>query len=416
MQPVDTMKGVGEAGGPEAHQVSLLLFVHASADLYGSDITLLQIVSGLDRRRFGAVVVLPYDGPLVPRLEEAGAEVLVLPDLPVIRRQNMNPVGLLRLAASLRSVVWLARFIRRREVALVHCNTLAVALAGLAAKLSSCPQVWHIHEIIAGPPAVASSLATLSSALSTLVVANSRTTADHYRRSRLGSSTPIRVILNGVDERRLRGRSGKKVRSLVGAGTDDVVFTLVGRINRWKGQPVFLDAAERLAAESEKMRFVLAGDSFAGQERLTEAVDRRIRSSELLRGRAVRLPHVAEVGSVYAASDVVVVPSTEPEPFGLVAAEAMAAGLPVIASRIGALPELVEDGRTGLLSDPGDATSLLSAMRELVASPSRRAEMGRGGRERFERHFRVERYTREFNELYDGLLRGCVGLDHGRKS
>lgn len=389
------------------------MFVHASADLYGSDITLLQIVSGLDRRRFDAIVVVPYDGPLVPRLKDAGAEVLVLPNLPVIRRQTMTPRGLLQLIASLWSVVRLAWFIRQRKVALVHCNTLAVVLAGLPAKLSGRPQIWHIHEIITEPRAVASSLATLSSASSTLVVANSRATADHYRRTRRVSSTPVRVILNGVDEGRLRGRSGTEIRSLVRAGKDDVVFTLVGRINRWKGQPFFLDAAEYLAAELDNVRFVLAGDSFAGQERLTQIVDHRIRSSEVLRGRAIRLPHVAEVGNVYAASDVVVVPSTEPEPFGLVAAEAMAAGLPVIASRIGALPELVEDGRTGLLSDPGDATSLLSAMRKLVTSPSRRLEMGRRGRERFGRCFRAERYTREFNELYDDLLRAALG--HGRK-
>jgi glycosyltransferase involved in cell wall biosynthesis len=389
--------------------------VHASADLYGSDITLLQIVSGLERHRFDAVVVVPYEGPLVPRLEEAGAEVLVVSDLPVIRRQNLTPAGLLRLAGSLLSVVGLARFIRRRRVALVHCNTLAVGPVGIAARLVGVPQVWHVHEIIAGPRAVASTLATLSSVLSTIVVANSRATEAHYRRTRIASSTPVEVILNGADEDRLRGHLGAEVRSLVGAGAEDVVFTLVGRINRWKGQPVFLDAAERLAAESEKARFVLAGDSFAGQEGLTEAVDRRIQSSDVLRGRAIRLPHVSEVGSVYAASDVVVVPSTEPEPFGLVAVEAMAAGLPVVASRIGALPELVEEGRTGLLSDPGEADALLSAMRELDASPTLRMEMGRRGRECFERRFRVERYTSEFNELYGRLLGGLAATDHGRE-
>lgn len=389
--------------------------MHASADLYGSDVTLLQIVSGLDRRLFDAIVVVPYGGPLVRRLEAAGAEVMVIPDLPVIRRQNLTPAGLARLAGSLLSIVGLARFIRRRAVALVHCNTLAVAPAGLAARLSGRPQVWHVHEIVTGPRAVASALATLSSALSTVVVANSRATEAHYRRTRVASTTPVDVILNGVDEDRLRGHSGAEVRSLVGAGADEVIFTLVGRINRWKGQAVFLDAAERLAAESEKARFVLAGDSFAGQEGLTEAVDRRIRSSDFLRGRATRLPHVPEVGGVYAASDVVVVPSTEPEPFGLVAAEAMAAGLPVVASRIGALPEIVEEGRTGLLIRPGAADALLSAMRELVASPTLRTEMGRRGRERFDRRFRVERYTREFNELYGRLLGEPAATDHGRK-
>lgn len=380
-----------------------ILFVHASADLYGSDITLLQIVAGLDGNRFKAIVVLPYDGPLAPRLRGAGAEVIVRPDIPVIRRQYMNTKGLLRLIASLRCVGWLVKFIRQRDVALVHCNTLALALVGVAAKLSGRPQVWHVHEMIVRPRAIASVLATLSSILSTLVVANSRATADYYRRTRLASSTPIKIILNGVDEARLQGSSEAELRSLIGARSEEVVFALVGRVNRLKGHSVFLDAAEHLAAELEGVRFLIVGDSFAGYEHLTEAVDGRIESSEVLRERATRLPFLAQVGSVFEASDVVVVPSIEPESFGLVAAEAMAAGLPVIASRIGALPELVEDGRTGLLSEPGDAASLLEAMRTLGVSPLLRDEMGRKGRQRFERQFRVQRYVEEFNEVYEEL-------------
>jgi glycosyltransferase involved in cell wall biosynthesis len=386
-----------------------LLFVHASADLYGSDITLLQLVSGLVRARFRAVVVLPYSGPLAERLRSAGAEVVVNTALPVVRRQYMNVKGLYRLASLLPSVGWLAKLIRQREVALVHSNTLSVSIAGLAARLAGRPQIWHVHEVLVRPRIVASLLATLSSAVSTLVVANSRTTADHYRRTRWFGSTPIRVIPNGVDESRLRSRPGLSLRSLVGAGPEDTVFTLIGRINLGKGHSVFLDAAERLAAEAEDARFLIVGDSFAGQEHLTEAVDSRIRSSYVLRERMIRIPHISEVGSVYAASDVVVTPSILPESFGLVAVEAMSAGLPVIASRIGALPEVVGD-HTGILVEPGDTASLLVAMEKLRASPSQRAEMGRQGRERFKRCFDGERYVTEFIRLYEEILGSSPGF------
>nr|MBA2713950.1 glycosyltransferase family 4 protein [Rubrobacteraceae bacterium] len=186
-------------------------------------------------------------------------------------------------------------------------------------------------------------------------------------------------------------------------GLGDVVFTLIGRINRWKGHSVFLSAAELLAAKFENVRFLIVGDSFAGQEHLSEAVDRSIEASDVLRGRAIRLPYTAEVGGVYGTSDVIVVPSTEPEPFGLVAAEAMAAGLPVIASRIGALPEIVDDRRTGLMVEAGNAAALASAMRTLSTSPSRRAEMGRLGRERYEACFRLDRYVGQFARLYQEL-------------
>lgn len=385
---------------------STLLFIHASADLYGSDITLLQLVSGLDPERFRSVVVVPYEGPLVGRLRAAGAETFVYPDLPVVRRKYMNPKGAVHLVAStLRSARWLATLVHDWNVALVHSNTLAVVLSSAAIRLTRVPNVYHVHEIPTRPRILASFMATLSSAISTLVVANSRATAEHYRRIRNLAGTPIEVILNGIDETRLRERHQEpSPRSLVGAGPEDVVFTLVGRINLWKGHSVFLDAAERLATEQANVRFLIAGDSFAGQEHLTEAVDRRIESSDALRGRTKRVPHVAEVGIVYAASDVVVVPSTEPEPFGLVAAEAMAMGLPVVASRIGALPEIVEHARTGLLVEPGDAVSLGRAMGDLCRSPACRAEMGWQGRKLFERRFRVERYVEEFAQVYEHLL------------
>lgn len=385
-----------------------MLFVHASADLYGSDTALLQLVSGLDRERFRAVVVLPYDGPLVRYLRETVAEVVVREDLPIVRRGNLNVRGLLDLAnRSVRSVWWLAGLIRRRDIDLVHSATLAVLPTGLAAVLARRPQVWHVQEIITSPRAVAAALATFSSLMSALVVANSQATAEHYRNTRLLGRTPVRVIYYGIDQTRLAARSEKAVRPLTGAGEEEVVFTLPGRINRWKGHSVFLDAAERLAAERDDVRFLIAGDSFTGQEHMSEAVDRRIRSSEYLRDRMVRVPHIAEVGSVYEASDVVVVPSTDPEPFGLVCTEAMAMGLPVIASRLGGLQEQVEEGVTGFLAEAGDADSLLGAMRRLAdASAGERAEMGRRGRESFERRFRLERYAAEFSEVYEELLRG----------
>ena len=399
---------------PAPRSCSEVLFVHASADLYGADIALLQLISNLDRNRFRATVIVPYDGPLVARLRSIGTEVIVYTDLPVLRRRYMNPRGLLRLSiSSVRSAQWLLGFIRRRNIALVQSNTLAVLISGgIAARLARRPHIWHVHEILTHPRIVAIVLATLSSALSTLVVANSRATANHYRRTRIAGSTPIRVVPNGVDENRVRRDPeardpGAALRGRVGSGSRDVVFTLIGRVNRLKGHSVFLDAAERLIAGGiDNAFFLMVGDSFVGLKHLSDAVDTRIQASDKLRGRVIRLPHVADVAQVYAASDAVVVPSTEPESFGLVAAEAMAAGLPVIASRIGALPEVVEDQSTGILVDPGRAASLSAAMEDLGSSPARRAAMGRAGRDRFEKSFRVERYVKEFSKAYDEIIEG----------
>ncbi len=396
---------------PSPRPFSRLLFVHASADLYGADIALLQLVSGLDRDRFRATVIVPYEGPLVARLRGVGVEVIVYPDLPVLRRRYMNPLGILQLAfSSARSIRWLMGLMRERDFAVVQSNTLAVLISGgMAARLARRPHVWHVHEILTHPRIVALALATISSILSTVVIANSKATADHYRKTRVAGATPVKVIPNGVDETRVRRNpepedTAATLRRRIGARPDDVVFALIGRVNQIKGHSIFLDAAERCIADGTKnVYFLMVGDSFMGLEHLSDAVDRRVRASSKLRKRAVRLPHIADVAQVYAASDVIVVPSVEPESFGLVAAEAMAAGLPVIASRIGALPEVVEDQRTGILVEPGSSSRLSEAMEDLAGSPPRRAAMGRAGRGRFDINFRVRRYVEEFSELYEGL-------------
>ncbi len=105
----------------------------------------------------------------------------------------------------------------------------------------------------------------------------------------------------------------------------------------------------------------------------------------------------SEIEAFYQSADIVVVPSRW-EGFGLIAVEAMRAGLPVIASRVGGLPEIVEDGVTGLLIPPEDTAALVNALRDL--SYERLSAMGRAGRERFQRHFTLDRVHRQITELY----------------
>ncbi|MDD5557487.1 MAG: glycosyltransferase family 4 protein [bacterium] len=98
--------------------------------------------------------------------------------------------------------------------------------------------------------------------------------------------------------------------------------------------------------------------------------------------------------ALYAAADICVVPSVWREPFGIAAVEAMAAGRPVVASRSGGLADIVEDGATGLLVEPGDARALAAALERLVVDPALRGEMGRAGRERAERLYSWEAVMR----------------------
>jgi glycosyltransferase involved in cell wall biosynthesis len=116
-------------------------------------------------------------------------------------------------------------------------------------------------------------------------------------------------------------------------------------------------------------------------------------------------PFRAEIGPVLAAADVVVVPSTKPEPFGRVAIEAMGLQRPVIAAAHGGLTEIVADGETGILVRPCDAEALAAAMSALLHDPALRARMGGAGRNRQQRYFSSSRYAAELGAALRAVAR-----------
>ena len=182
---------------------------------------------------------------------------------------------------------------------------------------------------------------------------------------------------------------------------------LVGRINRMKGHHLLLDAAELLWERGlHGFSLVFVGSPPTGQDSVLTQLQTRIAVSPL-RDRVVLQGYMEQVAPAYAALDIVCVPSTEAEAFGLVAVEAMAAGRPVVAARIGGLPEVVVDGETGLLHPPGDAKALADRLQELLADPQRRRDLGLAGRARFEREFTVAAMTTRMLAVYGASGRGA---------
>jgi glycogen(starch) synthase len=181
---------------------------------------------------------------------------------------------------------------------------------------------------------------------------------------------------------------------------DPPVVLLLGRLVPVKGFDVALRACATVLRELPDVTVALAGD---GPERnaLGALVD------ELGLGDAVeRLGGVPmdEVAAVLRRATVVVVPSRYEEPFGLVAVEAGLAGRPVVASRMGGLPEVVEDGRNGLLVPPDDPDALAGAVLAVLRDPALAARLGDEGRARAERDFGLDRHVAAYEELFVNLL------------
>lgn len=373
-----------------------VLFLHPSADLYGADRTLLQLVQGLDRRSYQCVVALPKTGPLVAELKRAGAKVEI-GELGVGGRSDMNLRGLFSLARRIpRAISFVRELARVHRPVVIHTNTMIVLGGAMGAATCKARHLWHVHEILERPRAlVAAYYGFLFRLLANDLVTNSAATRDAFP-----GLEDARIVLNGMDDERFDPQaSGDAVRAECGLAPEDSLVLLTGRINSWKGQQLLVEAGRKLDAPNAHFAFL--GDAPPGQPHFEEELDAAIANSGIA-DRFHRLSFREDVASVYAAADICVVPSTRPEPFGLVAIEAMAMAKPVVAADHGGVAEVVVDRSTGFLVKPNCPDALAGALGQLITDPKLAARMGAAGRERQQTCFSVDRYVNEFCDLYRG--------------
>jgi glycosyltransferase involved in cell wall biosynthesis len=164
-----------------------------------------------------------------------------------------------------------------------------------------------------------------------------------------------------------------------------------------------LSAAAGMVAEDKRLRFVIVGGTVPGQEVLVDRLRARV-AADGIKDHVTFTGFRRDVGDILDAIDVLVMPSMLPEGFGLAAVEAMAHSRPVIATRVGGLPEVVVDGVTGLLIAPGRREEMAAAIAQLASDEPLRRRMGEAGRNRVMNCYSLERYARRYREIYEGLL------------
>lgn len=372
-----------------------ILFLHPSDEQYGADRVLRTAAVGMRNRGHEVRVLIADDaavGWLSSVLSADGIEVRRGPLAPA-RRRYLSLTGLPRyLRALWRARRWIRREIDAFGATVIHVNTSALLAAALVPRRGGPRVVWHVHEIVVSPRPVAWLFRAVPVRRSDRIIAVSGAVADYLSPAPAGR---IAVLYNGVEEREstdgdviLPGR-----RPRIG---------FIGRLNRWKGYEVFLVAATRLAERHPEADFVLIGGAPPGEE--GRLVDLRTAIERAgLRGRIFAIGHQPWADRAYGELDVVAVPSTWPEPFGLVIVEAMRAGSAVVATRHGAAPELIDDGTTGLLVPPGDAGALVDAIAMLLDDPARRSRIVAAARATARERFTVTRFLDGLEAIYAHL-------------
>ena len=211
----------------------------------------------------------------------------------------------------------------------------------------------------------------------------------------------VKRIYNGIDMQRFAPLPGDQLkidlkRNLFQAGASDKVITYAGQFIEEKGVKPYIQAVERLLARHNDLCFV-----FVGQGPLYDFAIQTI--PDHVRSRTKFLGVRDDMENIFRASDIVVTPSIWEEAFGLVAAEASACGVPVVASNIGGLPEVVLDRKTGILTPPGDIPALVKALERLIADHDMRKQMGIQGRRHAVKNFDIQQIVPETLNLYKKL-------------
>jgi glycosyltransferase involved in cell wall biosynthesis len=391
-----------------------ILFVNTVGSIGGAERSLLDLIGGLDRSRFEPTAALLSDGPLAGELARLDVPTAIVATAGAVhglslrgRRRSLAGSSMAALKASA-TVIHLARTLRREGIALVHSNGLkAQLIAGTAARLSATPVLWHLRDIIGN--GLQERLAIeIGSRCSRVIVANSDATRSAITdRARC----PVVTIHNGVDTDRFRPRvagDNNDFRREIGVPDGSPLVAMVGMFARWKGQHVFARAAQHVAARIPAARFVFVGDEIYTTNGHGSYRDelRQLIAELGLESRLLFAGYRHDMPGVMASIDVLVHASVQPEPFGRVLIEAMAAGTPVIATRGGGVTEIVTDGETGLLVPPDDVDAMAAAIERMLETSGVRISMGKRGRERVIHSFSAKQHASAIERVYETILTG----------
>lgn len=351
----------------------------------GAETVFVEVAAGLRARGWHAVAAVPGPGWPHDALRARGLEPRVIPT-----RGGWDAAYAARIA----------RAARRSGAALVHAHLLGSGVyASLAGLLTGIPVVTTLHGT--------ADVDEAHRALKLRLLARGRNrvafVSESLRRAVLDGSPldPARtaVVPNGIDPGAFTPGRDDALRRELGIAGDAPLVGAVGNLRPDKDYPVLLHAAARLRDALPGVRVVIAGEG-------GNAIERELRglAGELgVDDTVVFARFRADPARVLRALDVFVL-SSRSEGFSLSTVQAMACGVPVVATRCGAPEEIVEEGVTGLLAPPADPAALADAVLRLARDPGVRQRMGRAGRDRVLARYTVERML----DGYDALYRLCL--------
>ncbi|QNM85184.1 glycosyltransferase family 4 protein [Polaribacter pectinis] len=383
-----------------------ILFIHQSADLYGSDKTLLYLVESI-KDSFNPIIILPEEGPLTVELEKRNIEFFIMPVIKV-SRQLFKGLDIFKLPFQIyKATRSLKNKLGKRKIDIVHSNTLAVFLGAFFSKKYKIKHIWHVHEIIQHPKIVAKAYPFLVNLFSDFVIFNSKASAEHLYLDKPTLKKKSTIIYNGLDRNTpissktdqniLRNKLFKDIKS------ETLIIALVGRINNHKGHKLALKVFEELVKDGyNDIKLLFIGSTIKTQKHLLDELNDEIKTQKL-ENEITIIDFQKDLWKFYDCIDILLVPTTDPEPFGLVAIEGMLSKKPVIASNHGGLKEIIVNNKSGVLFEPNNKSELKKAIEFFISNKEQMSVYGLEGEKRAKNEFSLKKYVDNFTQLYKSI-------------
>jgi glycosyltransferase involved in cell wall biosynthesis len=385
-----------------------LLLVSHSSELYGSERSFVAIFSRL-ADEFDLFLACPSAGPLMEKAKDAGMSTVVFPFRYWLDRGKLSWKQWAFVPLNLVVALWLAGFIRANRIDLVYTSSGVVISGALAALLSRKPHIWHIHEFIGHKSDElrfffsSGIVFKLICWLSHNVIVNSKAVKQTFPAQ---CQHKISLVYNGFDLDAYHGGTTDQInlRKAYEIPDNGKVISVIGAISDTKGQKNMVLAMPLIIGEFPNLWLMIVGSTSA-RNRAYEHELRRIINEQGLQRNVCFTGFVSEIAQIYELSDFVAVASRS-ETFGRVAVEAMLAGVPVVATRVGGIPEIIRHHETGVLLETRDPEEIANAFVYLLRSPEKVQTYVEEARLDVARRFGLGRAVREVAEILRGALYG----------
>ncbi|NLR67125.1 glycosyltransferase [Chitinophaga varians] len=374
------------------------------------------LLTNIDRSRFTAIGIYLGNGPSHEALKHIFDETAILTDKRLVNvgsgktRMQRLKMNTSKLLTAVKGTRLLARAMKKYRIDIMDVNYFPLhILAGIASRMTGVPCLWHWHG--AGRP---TGMRANMTAFGARFFCDKIASITHFVHNSLPevARKKSELVYNGVDTTKISSSVvNGHLMKLAGVDENTTLVGILGTVSPFKGHTYFIKAADIVLRQYPDVRFVIIGRESATQKikvgfeaQLRKEVKEMNREQEIL-----FLGYVADPYKYLRDCKIICTPTIPymnflGEGFGLAAAECMAAGVAVVATKLGSFPEIIEHGKNGLLTEPKDADALASAIMELLADEPKRKNIATAARQHIAENFDIKGTSRKMEQLYERLV------------